>query len=214
MEEEEIKELKEITTKHLKVKDSPKKLNKFCFDLPAAAGENTVEEPKNPSYILCHNSSVGASIASCFHQQKLGMSTHQAIKARPLDNFSLKSPRLLQNKLTQKTEPKNFTMNKCSEYKSTTEGSWIDDRMRGVQSSIMDNYLNWGANMNKTNSFMSGRNMKYLPTSSNGNQTISAYPMAGLTTKKRKQKGISALSMSLIGSMIKNPEQLKQKYPV
>ena len=61
---------------------------------------------------------------------------------------------------------------------------------------------------------MSGRNMKYLPSSSNGNQTISAYPIAGLATKKRKQKGISALSMSLIGSMIKNPEQLKQKYPV
>ena len=96
---------------------------------------------------------VGATIASWFNKQKINLVTAGSYR-KPNNNLNLRSPRLLQNKLAGKPNiPANNNLNKFLDFKSTTEGSWVDENSKPKASStIMDNYLQ-GNNSVKSNSF-------------------------------------------------------------
>lgn len=98
-------------------------------------------------------------------------------------------------------------MQRTSEYKSTAEGSCLEDSKR-KQSSIMDNYLNIEDFSKLKQPFESGRNLKSMIAGRTSNQSISSF---GNTTMRLKKKinAVNAMSLSLVGCLIKEHQGKK-----
>mmetsp|Transcript_4560 Transcript_4560/g.3833 ORF Transcript_4560/g.3833 Transcript_4560/m.3833 type:complete len:231 (-) Transcript_4560:25-717(-) len=153
------------------------------------------------------DTSVGSVIVNCFHKQKLEMNLqNNALKQNGvntgLETSNLRSPFLLQNKIEN---------NKCSEYKSTTEGSCIDDSKKTKNGSIMESYLNINNSNNLKNPLPNNPNITSLIGSKISNNSISSISGQKFGFKKKPQP-INSLSLSLIGGMIKEHQTKKYKY--
>lgn len=99
---------------------------------------------------------VGASIAQWFNQEKVKLVNIANYNSKKNNNFSLRSPRLLQNKLAGKPSlPVDVGLNKFIDFKSTTEGSWVDENKKPKASNtIMDNYLLGATSSVQSGSFL------------------------------------------------------------
>ena len=99
---------------------------------------------------------VGATIANWFNQQKIKLVNVGIYNSKRNNNFNLRSPRLLQNKIAGKpSAPAENALNKFIDFKSTTEGSWVDENKKPKGwNTIMDNYLLGGNNSVQSGSFI------------------------------------------------------------
>ncbi|CAI2364111.1 unnamed protein product [Moneuplotes crassus] len=154
------------------------------------------------------NTSVGLSIANCLNQQKLVMTYSKPPKKTKIVSLngqdSSKPPAVLnisdKNSLRSPRIPK-----KLSDYKSTAEGSNLNDsRPKGA--SIMENYLNLESK--KKDSFFSSSNARSMAEGKNSHQTQSSFGNTTLRLNKKinavqQNCSVNALSLSLIGGLIK-----------
>lgn len=93
-------------------------------------------------------------------------------------------------------------MNKFSEFKSTTEGSCVEDNQKHKYNSIMDNFLS-DSKINGSNGSILSNNYVGVPIGKNANRSVNGVPFTSKFSKGKKMKhNISPLSLSLIGSMM------------